>query len=155
MEEVGRENMYIFGLDADEAKALAAKYNPSEIYMRNAELREALDLLFGGHFSVGEGAIFEPIRKSLIEWGDRYLLLADLPSYAEAHRQLQADYADQKAWTRKSILNTARSGKFSSDRTILEYAKDIWGTPQHPLDVRMKRSHTIIEAKNPGVVNML
>ncbi len=155
MEEVGRENMYIFGLDAEEAKNLSANYNPTEVYMRNAELREALDLLFGGHFSVGEGQIFEPIRKSLIEWGDRYLLLADLPSYADAHRQLQTDYADQRAWTRKSILNTARSGKFSSDRTILEYAKEIWGTPQHPLDVRHKRSHTIVEARNPNPDNVL
>jgi starch phosphorylase len=148
MEEVGRENMYIFGMNAEEAKELAAHYTPNEAYQQTAEIREALDLLFGGHFSVGEGPIFEPIRKSLMEWGDRYMLLADLPSYSDAHAKLQADYADQRAWTRKSILNTARSGKFSSDRTILEYAKEIWGTPQHPLDVRQKRSHTIIEAKN-------
>jgi starch phosphorylase len=155
MEEVGRENMYIFGLNAEEAKAVAANYNPYEIYQQNEEIREALDLLFGGHFSVGEGQIFEPIRKSLLEWGDRYLLMADLPSYSEAHKQLQADYADTRSWTRKSILNTARSGKFSSDRTILQYAQEIWGTPQHPLDIRTKRSHTIIEAKNNPGLNVL
>ena len=147
MEEVGRENMYIFGLNADEAKNLSANYNPYEMYQQNEEIREALDLVFGGHFSVGEGQIFEPIRKSLLEWGDRYLLIADLPSYSEAHKQLQRDYADQKAWTRKSILNVARSGKFSSDRTILEYAHDIWHTPQHPLDIHHKRSNTIMEAR--------
>ncbi len=150
MEEVGRENMYIFGLNAEEAKALSANYNPNEIYMRNQEVREALDLLFGGHFSVGEGQIFEPIRKSLLEWGDRYLLIADLPSYSEAHKQVQSDYANVTDWTRKSILNTARSGKFSSDRTIMEYATEVWHTPPHPLDVSTKRSHTIIEAKNPA-----
>ena len=147
-DEVGRENMYIFGLDADEAKALSAHYNPYEMYQGNAEIKEALDLLFGGHFSVGEGAIFEPIRKALLEWGDRYLLIADLPAYSEAHRKLQADYRNQAEWTKKSILNTARSGKFSSDRTIMEYAKEIWHTPPHPLNIHHKRSNTIMEARN-------
>ncbi|MCC8189371.1 MAG: glycogen/starch/alpha-glucan phosphorylase, partial [Planctomycetes bacterium] len=147
MEEVGRENMYIFGLDAEEAKAVAENYRPDELYRQNDEIREALDLLFGGHFSVGEGPIFEPIRKALLEWGDRYLLIADLPSYSEAHARLQADYRDQTAWTKKSILNTARSGKFSSDRTIMEYATEIWNTPPHPLDLHHKRSNTIMEAR--------
>ncbi|MCC8165309.1 MAG: glycogen/starch/alpha-glucan phosphorylase [Planctomycetes bacterium] len=150
MEEVGRENMYIFGLNAEEAKALQADYNPAEMYMQNEEIRDALDLIFGGHFSVGEGPIFEPIRKSLLEWGDRYLLIADLPSYSEAHKQLQADCRDQKSWTRKSILNTARSGKFSSDRTIMDYAREIWNTPPHPLDIRHKRSNTLVEARFPN-----
>ncbi|MCC8179449.1 MAG: glycogen/starch/alpha-glucan family phosphorylase, partial [Planctomycetes bacterium] len=148
MEEVGRENMYIFGLDADEAKQLALNYSPEEMYQQNDEVREALDLLGGGHFSVGEGNIFEPIRKYLLEWGDRYLVIADLPAYAEAHAKLQADYRDQANWTKKAILNTARSGKFSSDRTIMQYATEIWNTPQHPLDKRQKRSHTIMEARN-------
>ncbi|MCD8350725.1 MAG: glycogen/starch/alpha-glucan phosphorylase [Planctomycetaceae bacterium] len=148
MEEVGRENMYIFGLDAEQAKDITKDYDPMALYQQNEEIRDALDLLFGGHFSVGEGPIFEPIRKALLEWGDRYLLIADLPSYAEAHAKLQADYRDQAAWTRKSILNTARSGKFSSDRTIMEYAQEIWHTPPHPLDIRHKRSNTIMEARN-------
>ena len=148
MEEVGRENMYIFGLDADQAKELSLNYSPYDMYQQNDEIREAFDLLFGGHFSVGEGHIFEPIRKSLLEWGDRYLLVADLPSYSEAHRRIQEDYRDQSAWTRKSILNTARSGKFSSDRTIMDYARDIWNTPPHPLDIGHKRSNTLVEARN-------
>ncbi len=147
MEEVGRENMYIFGLNADEAKQLSLHYNPYEMYQKNDEIREAFDLLFGGHFSVGEGNIFEPIRKALLEWGDRYLLVADLPSYTQAQARLQADYADRKTWIKKSILNVARSGKFSSDRTIMEYARDIWNTPQHKLDIRKKRSNTIMEAR--------
>jgi starch phosphorylase len=96
---------------------------------------------------VGEGLIFEPIRKSLLEWGDRYLLLADLPLYSEAQAKLQAGYADQRAWSRKSIMNVACSGKFSSDRTIMEYATEIWRTPPHPLDVRKKRTNTIREAR--------
>ncbi len=148
MEEVGSENMYIFGLNAEEAKELSSHYDPYAMYEANPEIKEALDLLFGGHFSVGEGQIFEPIRKSLLEWGDRYMIIADLQSYADAHRKLQGEYADKNLWTRKSILNTARSGKFSSDRTILEYAKEIWNTPQHPLDLKVKRSHTIVEARN-------
>ncbi len=150
MEEVGRENMYIFGLNAEEAKALSANYHPQQLYQQNPELKEALDLLFGGHFSVGEGNIFEPIRKALLEWGDRYLLIADLPAYSDAHAKLQSDYRDQRNWIRRSILNVARSGKFSSDRTILDYARDIWHTPVHPLDMRKKRSNTILDAKANG-----
>ncbi|MDR1535101.1 MAG: glycogen/starch/alpha-glucan phosphorylase [Planctomycetota bacterium] len=147
MEEVGRENMYIFGLDAEEAKNLSGNYDPNAVYQSNAEIREALDLIFGGHFSIGEGLIFEPIRKALLEWGDRYLLLADLPAYSEAQAKLQADYADQRAWFGKSILNLARSGKFSSDRTIMEYAGEIWNARPHPLDLAKKRSNTIMEAR--------
>ena len=147
LEEAGKENMYIFGLDAEQARDLAAHYNPYEMYQANPEIREALDLLFGGHFSVGEGNIFEPIRKSLLEWGDRYMVIADLASYAETHARIQRDYVDDKVWTAKAIMNTARSGKFSSDRTILEYAKEIWNTPQVPLDLHMKRSITIMEAR--------
>ncbi len=148
MEEVGRENMYIFGLDAEEAKELSLNYDPDSLYQQNDEIREALDLVFNGHFSVGEGNIFEPIRKYLLEWGDRYMVIADLPSYAEAHAKVQADYRDQKNWTKKSILNTARSGKFSSDRTIMDYANDIWHIRPHPLDIQHKRSHTLVEARN-------
>ncbi|MDR0363145.1 MAG: glycogen/starch/alpha-glucan phosphorylase [Planctomycetota bacterium] len=148
LEEVGKENIYIFGLNADEAKSLSENYDPYERYQANPEIKEALDLLFGGHFSVGEGQIFEPIRKSLLEWGDRYLLIADLPSYSEAHQAIQRDYRDTGLWMKKSILNTARSGKFSSDRTILEYAKEIWHAAPHPLDTAVKRSNTIIEAKD-------
>jgi starch phosphorylase len=147
MEEAGRENMYIFGLNAEEAKNLAKDYDPFAKYQAHGEVREALDLIFSGHFSVGEGLIFEPIRKALLEWGDRYLLIADLPSYSDAQARLQADYADNRAWLKKSILNVARSGKFSSDRTILEYAREIWTTPPHPLDLAKKRSNTIMEAR--------
>lgn len=153
MKEVGQENMYIFGLDAEQAKELASHYNPRETYESNPEVREALDLLFGGHFSVGEGQIFEPIRKSLLEWGDRYLLIADLPAYSEAHKKIQATYADGTLWTRMAIMNTARSGKFSSDRTIIEYAREIWNTPSHPIDIGFKRSNTIVEARSHNDVD--
>ncbi len=150
MEEVGRENMYIFGLAADEAKSLSENYTPYDWSQQTPAIKEALELLLGGHFSVGEGPIFEPIRKSLLDWGDRYLVIADLAAYSEAHAKLQADYRDEKSWTRKAILNVARSGKFSSDRTIMEYATEIWNTPPHPLDKGRKRSITIVEAKNPN-----
>ncbi|CAM2065345.1 Alpha-1,4 glucan phosphorylase [Sulfidibacter corallicola] len=125
-EEVGSENMFIFGLNAQEAKDLGEHYNPYDYYQRNEEVREALDLIFSDHFSVLERGIFEPIRHSLLEGGDRYLLLADLPAYAEAQQRIQKLYRDREEWTRRAVLNTASSGKFSSDRTIAEYARDIW-----------------------------
>ncbi|MDR3210842.1 MAG: glycogen/starch/alpha-glucan phosphorylase [Planctomycetota bacterium] len=147
MEEVGQENMFIFGLNAEEAKDLSQNYDPVVMSQANPEIKDALDLIFGGHFSVGEGQIFEPIRKAILEWGDRYLIVADLASYSAAQSQLQKEYANQKLWNRKSILNTARSGKFSSDRTMNEYAKDIWNIKSHPLNILNKRSNTIVEAR--------
>ncbi|CAM2009323.1 glycogen/starch/alpha-glucan phosphorylase [Acanthopleuribacter pedis] len=127
-QEVGRENMFIFGLDAAEAKALSENYDPYAYYQQDEEVREALDLIFSDHFSILERGIFEPIRHALLEGGDRYLLLADLPAYRAAQEEVQRIYKDREEWTRRAVLNTACSGKFSSDRTISEYAEKIWGT---------------------------
>ncbi len=146
-EEVGQENMFIFGLDAAQAKELSANYNPMDYYQGNAELREALDLVFSGHFSVSEPGIFEPIRQSLLEWGDRYLVLADMEAYAQAQERVQTAYRDPDSWWRKAILNVAYAGKFSSDRTIREYAKEIWQTPPCPIDQVNRISNTLVDAQ--------
>lgn len=132
-QEVGKENMFIFGLDAAEAKQLSENYDPYAYYHQDEEVREALDLIFSDHFSILERGIFEPIRHSLLEGGDRYLLLADLPAYRAAQAEVQRIYQDREEWTRRAVLNTACSGKFSSDRTIGEYARDIWRVKPCPV----------------------
>jgi len=128
-EEVGKENMFIFGLDAEEAAAISRTYDPWSFYEGNAELKAALDLIFTGHFNEKEPHIYEPIRNALLEHRDPYLVLADIGGYATAHERALKEYGDQEAWSRKAVLNVAASGKFSSDRTIREYADQIWNTP--------------------------
>lgn len=132
-EEVGRENMFIFGLDAKQAEEKRKNYDPWVIYRGHKEIREALDLIFSGHFNSLEPHLYEPIRQSLLEHGDQYLVLEDLPAYAHAHQLAEATYLDQENWSRKAVLNVAASGKFSSDRTISEYASEIWNTPSCPI----------------------
>lgn len=128
-EEVGEENMFIFGLNAEEALELSQTYDPMFYYQKDPEVKQALDLIFSDHFSIHERGIFDPIRDSLMNQ-DRYLLLADLPAYSAAQMRVQELYRGNiEEWHRRAILNTACSGKFSSDRTIREYAEDIWNTP--------------------------
>jgi len=131
-EEVGKENMFIFGLDAGEAAELA--HNPVACYRADAAVRNALDTIFSNRFNPREPGIYEPIRRTLLEEGDRYLLLADLPSYAAIHREADKVYLDYEEWSRRAILNVAASGKFSSDRTIAEYAREIWKAEPCPID---------------------
>ena len=95
---------------------------------------EALDLIFSDHFSRGERGVFAELRHTLLTHGDYYMHLADLKSYLEADERLRELYAEPLAWARKAILNVAGSGKFSSDRTIREYAADIWGAKPCPID---------------------
>jgi starch phosphorylase len=127
MEECGKDNIFIFGLTAEEVEALRPNYSPYEYYLKDPEIRGALDLLFSGHFNFGEPGIFEPIREVLFDKGDHYFHLADLRSYADAQDKVVALYKKPAAWNEKAILNVAKAGKFSSDRTIAEYARDIWG----------------------------
>ena len=128
MEEVGRENIFIFGLNTDEVVAIRANgYKPRDIYDANEELRQALDMINGGYFSADEPNRFRPIFDALIGQGDRYLLLADYGSYIACQERVDALYRDPAEWTRRAILNVAGMGKFSSDRTIGEYADRIWG----------------------------
>ncbi|HEU0039207.1 MAG TPA: glycogen/starch/alpha-glucan family phosphorylase, partial [Verrucomicrobiae bacterium] len=125
-EAAGEENFFLFGLSADEVARSRGFYSPKWHYDNDPETRAALDLIAGNHFSKHEPDVFAPILDALMGKGDHYLHLADLKSYSEAHGRLCELYQDQEGWTRKAILNIAASGKFSSDRTIAEYAKEIW-----------------------------
>ncbi len=127
-EEVGDDNIFIFGLTADEVAALRAQgYNPWDIYNTNAELKQALDMIAGGYFSPDAPERFRPIFDALTGYGDHYLLLADYESYIACQERVDALYRDPEEWSRRAILNVAGMGKFSSDRTIREYADRIWG----------------------------
>jgi starch phosphorylase len=122
-EAAGEENFFLFGLSADEVAKSRGFYTPRWHYDNDPETRTALDLIASNHFSRNEPGVFAPILDSLLGKGDHYLHLADLKSYGEAHARLGELYQDQDGWTRKVILNIAASGKFSSDRTIADYAK--------------------------------
>jgi starch phosphorylase len=127
-EEVGKENIFIFGLTADEVADLQAKgYRPWDYYNANAELREVLNMIGSGYFSPNEPGRFKPILDNLLHHGDKYLLLADYASYINCQGEVEAAYKEPGSWTKKAIINVANMGKFSSDRTISEYAKQIWG----------------------------
>lgn len=126
-EEVGDENIFIFGLTTDEvAQKKATGYNPWDYYHGNPELKEVLDMIANGFFSVDEPDRYQAIFDNLLHKGDHYLLLADYASYIASQEAVSALYQDQEEWSRRAILNVARVGKFSSDRTIGEYAKNIW-----------------------------
>jgi glycogen phosphorylase len=125
-EEVGAENFFLFGLTADEVKRLErGGYRPAAYAEENAELREALDLVAGGHFSRGDRETFRPLVENLLQ-SDPFLVLADYADYAACQARVSAAWNDPERWTRMSILNTARAGKFSSDRAIREYCDEIW-----------------------------
>ncbi len=127
--EVGEENFFLFGLTTPQVEQLSRDgYRPREYYERNPLLREVLDGLSDGRFSNGDREIFKPLVDELLN-ADRYFLLADFDSYAFAQSGINTAFSDTYHWSRMSILNTARSGKFSSDRTIREYCRDIWDIP--------------------------
>jgi starch phosphorylase len=126
-QEAGEENFFLFGLTAQQVADSAGWYDPHWHYDHDPETKEALDVIFADHFSKNEPGVFDPIRAALLGGGDHYRHLADLTDYARAHREAAALYADPDAWAKKAILNVAASGKFSSDRTIREYAEHIWG----------------------------
>jgi starch phosphorylase len=130
----GEENFFLFGLNAEEVASSRGSYNPQWHYDNDPETRAALDLIAGGHFSRNEPGVFAPILDVLIRKGDYYLHLADLTSYSEAHGRLGELYADEEEWSRKAILNIAASGRFSSDRTIAEYAREIWHAEPCPVE---------------------
>jgi len=132
-EEAGEENFFLFGLTAEQVAASRSWYRPQWHYDHEPETRAALDLLFSDHFSAGEPGIFAALRESLLTGGDHYMHLADLRAYLEADGRLGALYSDGEAWARKTILNIAASGKFSSDRTIADYAAEIWGAKPCPV----------------------
>jgi len=127
-EEVGADNFFLFGLTTPEVEARKREgYNPRAFYETNANLREVIDSLSSGEFSRGDRTLFEPLVNSLLNRDD-YMLLADYQTYIDCQDRVAEAYKDQKAWTRMSILNVARIGKFSSDRSIRDYCSDIWKT---------------------------
>src|SRR5438045_2183815 len=132
-EEAGEENFFLFGLTAEQVANSRGWYNPHWHYENEPETRAALDLIFSGHFNRNEPGAFEPLRDTLLTRGDFYMHLADLTSYLEADGRLTHLYADPSSWAYKAILNVAGSGKFSSDRTIAEYAEQIWKVEPCPL----------------------
>ncbi len=132
-QEAGEDNFFLFGLTAEQVTATRPWYSPHWHYEHEPEIRAALDLIFSGHFNSGEPGIFEPLRDTLLNHGDHYMHLADLTSYVQAQERIGDLYRDQGAWARKAILNIASSGKFSSDRTIGEYANGIWGVKPCPV----------------------
>ena len=126
-EVVGEDNFFLFGHTEEEVQRLhAGGYDPVRIYENNIELKKALDMIATGFFSPEAPGLFRPIVDSLLAHGDYYLVLADYEKYVAAQAQVSRTYEDEALWTRMSILNTANMGKFSSDRSIMEYAENIW-----------------------------
>ncbi|HEX7136493.1 MAG TPA: glycogen/starch/alpha-glucan phosphorylase [Vicinamibacterales bacterium] len=133
-EAAGEENFFLFGLSAEEVIARRSAYDPRWHYEHDRETRAALDLIDANVFSSHERGVFDPILDAVVRHGDHYLHLADLPSYAEAQARVGEAYLDRKNWLRKVVLNVAASGRFSSDRTISEYAAQIWRIESCPVE---------------------
>lgn len=125
-QEVGDENMFLFGLRTEDVAKLRPSYSSKEYCRNNPEIKMALDMIKSNVFSILEPGLFEPILRSLIDYNDYYMLLADLESYIAAQDRVDETYRNQKKWNRMSLVNIARSGRFSSDRAVMEYATDIW-----------------------------
>jgi len=132
-EEAGEENLFLFGLTVDQVDGSRGWYNPQWHYENEPEIKAALDLIFSGHFNRSEPGIFDPLRDMLLKHGDYYMHLADLTSYCQAQERLGRLYSDSGAWAHKAVLNVASSGKFSSDRTIAQYAAEIWRAEPCPV----------------------
>ena len=148
-QEVGAENMFIFGKTEEEIAKLSPTYDPFTYVLQDKEIKTAIDLLFSGYFNVNEPNIFEPLRRSLFEEGDRYFHFADLGTYSSAHTMARELYhTDRHQWNRRSVLNIAASGKFSSDRTIAQYASDIWQIDPCPVATDTDGETALQDAKN-------
>ena len=125
-EEVGDENFFLFGMTADEVASRRGQYNPWDIVNADSDLARVLDLLRGGHFNHLEGGIFDDVIASITDWGDYWMVTADFRSYIEVQAAAAAAFRDRERWGRMSVLNSASSGKFSTDRTMRQYNEDIW-----------------------------
>ncbi|MBL7006389.1 MAG: glycogen/starch/alpha-glucan phosphorylase [Spirochaetia bacterium] len=134
MEEAGRDNIFIFGNSAEEIEQKRASYDPYYSSSQDSEIRKAIELVLSGYFNISEPGIFEPLRRSLFDEGDRYMHFADLGSYKDTHALAMKAYADRSGWNRMAVMNIASSAKFSSDRTIGEYAKEIWNVDPHKVE---------------------
>lgn len=132
-EEAGEENLFLFGLTVEQVQESRSWYNPYWHYENEPATKAALDLIFSGHFNRSEPGIFDPLRDLLLKHGDYYMHLADLTSYCEAQDRVGVLYSDSSEWAERAILNVASSGKFSSDRTISQYASEIWRAEPCPV----------------------
>jgi starch phosphorylase len=129
-QEVGAENFFLFGLTVEGVNALRKRgYDPWEWYRNDRRIKQVIDAISTGVFSPGEPGLFRPVVESLLNGGDPYLVLADFAAYCACHEEVERVYRDPSRWNRMAILNVARSGKFSSDRTIQQYADEIWRVP--------------------------
>jgi starch phosphorylase len=133
-EAAGEDNFFLFGLTAEQVVSSRGWYSPYWHAEHEPETRRALDLIRSGAFDRGAPGVFAPVFDTLLTHGDHYMHLADLTSYVKTQEQVGALYQQPAAWVRKAILNVAHSGKFSSDRTIAEYAADVWGAEPCPVD---------------------
>jgi starch phosphorylase len=131
-EEVGEDNFFLFGLTADQVDATRGHYDPAAIVAADADLARVIHLLQSGHFNLFEPGLFDPIVHSILNPHDPWLTAADFRGFVDAQREVATAYLDRERWLRMSILNTATSGKFSSDRTIQDYNRDIWHLTQVP-----------------------
>jgi starch phosphorylase len=126
-DEVGEENIFIFGLRTEEVvQVLEDGYDPQQDLAGSRNMRRIIDSLASGHFSRGDKDLFRPIVSKITSRGDEYVHLADLDAYIDRQTDVDVAYLDRLDWQRRSLLNIARMGKFSSDRTISEYAREIW-----------------------------
>ncbi len=145
-EEIGAENFFLFGLSAEEVLAVKSRgYRPMDYYAANPQLREVIDLLRSGFFTRGDTALLQPLLDNLMQH-DPYLLFADFAAYVECQEKVSAAYRDPEHWTRMAILNTARSGNFSSDRSIREYCADIWQVESVPITL-LPHEHALTPAE--------
>jgi glycogen phosphorylase len=133
-QEVGAENFFLFGKTVDEVEATwKAGYNPWDIYQNNPAVRRVLDAIKNNFFNLDQPGLYQPIWDTLLTHGDRYLVLDEFDAYVDCQSQISDVFEDQIRWARMCILNVANSGKFSTDRTIAEYARDIWDI--HPCPI--------------------
>ena len=147
--EVGAENFFLFGLTSAEVKAFKAQgYNPWDYYHANAELKAVIDSIASGFFSDGDTNLFKPIVDNLV-YEDPYLLIADYQPYIECQDRVGKAYQDRDNWTQMSILNVARMGKFSSDRSIKEYCEDIWQAQAVPIEIsEYSQANAVLQVNN-------
>jgi starch phosphorylase len=133
-EAAGESNFFLFGLTAAQVQESRGWYDPRWHDANEPETHRALDLIRSGAFDRGEPGVFAPIMDSLLAHGDHYMHLADLASYVKTQGEAAALYRQPEAWARRAIINVGHSGKFSSDRTIMEYARGIWAAEAYPVD---------------------
>ena len=131
-EQIGVENMFLFGLDAHQVQEKRNSYDPGGLYDGHRPLRTVVDMIASGQLCPARPDVFEPLVDSLLHRGDPFMVLADYDAYMEAQQRVDTAFRDQDTWTRTSILNCARIGKFSADRSVDEYAKKIWHVESIP-----------------------